>query len=303
MDTSLKKSQKSKKDLKQYQGVLWVLPAILLLLIFNYYPCLSAFYHSLTNWNGVTAKFVGFDNFIRLFKDQLFYKSLLNMVILTVVCIVLGNIATIILAELIYNARSKKVKSFFRFMFVIPAIVPGIVIIMLWGKVILSGSASGTLNKILSIFGVKPQGWFADKKTVLLSIILYNFPWMGGTSFLIYLAGLNGISDSVVDACKIDGCSSFKRVFLIDLPLIKGQLKYFLILGLIGGIQGYTLQYAITKGGPGTDYASMVPGYYMYKAAINDSEYGYSCAIGTFLFVVIMLITVLLNRKIKTQEE
>lgn len=225
------------------------------------------------------------------------------MVVLTLSCMLIGNICTIVLAELIYNCSNKRMSSFYRFMFVIPAIIPGIVTIMLWGKIILSGQSNGVLNTILGAFGIKPLGWFYSEDTVLWSIILYGFPWMGGTSFLIYLAGLNNIPESVVEASKLDGVGTFKRVLFIDLPMLKGQIKYFLIMGLIGGIQGYTLQYAITNGGPGDSYASMVPGYYMYKAAINDSEYGYSCAMGVVLFLMILIITILNNKFIKTEED
>ncbi len=286
-----------------YEGLLWILPAAVLLLIFSYYPPLDAFYHSLTDWNGTTAHFIGFDNFVRVFRDTLFWRSFGTMLFLTLSCMIIGNICTLLLAELIYNNKSKRMSSFFRFMYVLPAIIPGIVTIMLWGKIILTGSPSGIMNTIVGWFGVSPQGWFYAENTVLASIILYGFPWMGGTSFLIYLAGLNGIDESIIEAAKLDGISTFQRIIKIDLPLIKGQLKYFLIMGLIGGIQGYTLQYAITNGGPGDSYVSMVPGYYLYKAAMNDSEYGYSCAMGVVLFVIILAITVINNKFIKTEED
>ena len=81
-----------------------------------------------------------------------------------------------------------------------------------------------------------------------------------------------------------------------------GQIKYLRVMGIIGGIQGYTIQYAITNGGPGLNYASMVPGYYMYKAAMNDSRYGYSCAVGLVLFVVILAVTLINNKLIKTED-
>ena len=114
---------------------------------------------------------------------------------------------------------------------------------------------------------------------------------------------MTSIDPSLYEAAKIDGISTFRRVISIDLPMIKGQLKYFLIMGLIGGIQGFTLQYAVTNGGPGDSYVSMVPGYYMYKAAINDSEYGYSCAMGVVLFVIILVLTIINNKFIKTEED
>lgn len=305
-DKGLKKGKKGgKKSFRRsgFEGLLWIAPAFVLMLIFSYYPPVDAFYHSLTNWNGTTASWIGLKNFTRLFQDTLFWRSCWTMVVLTLSCMLIGNICTIVLAELIYNCSNKRMSSFYRFMFVIPAIIPGIVTIMLWGKIILSGQSNGVLNTILGAFGIKPLGWFYSEDTVLWSIILYGFPWMGGTSFLIYLAGLNNIPESVVEASKLDGVGTFKRVLFIDLPMLKGQIKYFLIMGLIGGIQGYTLQYAITNGGPGDSYASMVPGYYMYKAAINDSEYGYSCAMGVVLFLMILIITILNNKFIKTEED
>lgn len=279
------------------------MPAAALLLIFSYYPPLDAFYHSLTDWDGTNANFIGLDNFVRVFQDRLFWRSFGTMLLLTVSCMIIGNICTLVLAELIYNNRNMRMNAFYRFMFVLPAIIPGIVTIMLWGKIILTGAPNGILNTVIGWFGISPQGWFYAENTVLASIILYGFPWMGGTSFLIYLAGLNGIDESIVEAAKIDGITTFKRILHIDLPMIKGQLKYFLIMGLIGGIQGYTLQYAITNGGPGDSYVSMVPGYYVYRAAINDSEYGYSCAMGVVLFVIIMIITIINNKFIKTEED
>ena len=290
-DKGLKKGKKGgKKSFRRsgFEGLIWIAPAFVLMLIFSYYPPVDAFYHSLTNWNGTTASWIGLKNFTRLFQDTLFWRSCWTMVVLTLSCMLIGNICTIVLAELIYNCSNKRMSSFYRFMFVIPAIIPGIVTIMLWGKFILSGQSNGVLN---------------SEDTVLWSIILYGFPWMGGTSFLIYLAGLNNIPESVVEASKLDGIGTFKRVLFIDLPMLKGQIKYFLIMGLIGGIQGYTLQYAITNGGPGDSYASMVPGYYMYKAAINDSEYGYSCAMGVVLFLMILIITIINNKFIKTEED
>ncbi len=300
-----KKGKKKRFSFRRsgFEGLLWILPAAVLLLIFSYYPPLDAFYHSLTDWNGTTANFIGFDNFTRVFHDGLFWRSFGTMFFLTITCMVIGNVCTLILAELIYNNKSMHMSAFFRFMYVLPAIIPGIVTIMLWGKVILTGSPDGIMNTVLGWFGVAPQGWFYAENTVLASIIIYGFPWMGGTSFLIYLAGLNGIDESIIEAAKLDGITTFRRIVSIDLPMIRGQLKYFLIMGLIGGIQGYTLQYAITNGGPGDSYVSMVPGYYMYKAAINDSEYGYACAMGVIMFVIILVITIVNNKFVKTEED
>ncbi|MGN1077920.1 MAG: carbohydrate ABC transporter permease [Candidatus Gallimonas sp.] len=293
-------------------GLLWVLPALILLCVFCLYPVISAFYHSFTAWDGgFTAPFVGLENYAELFGDRLFWRSLLNVIILTVVGMVIGNAASIFLAELMYNLKSR-LSGVYRFLFVLPAMVPGIITMLLWQKLILSGSSTGVMNTILRAFGLPASEWFASKNTfvVFLSIFFYGFPWMGGTSFLIYLAGLNGIDPSIIEAAKLDGLGTFRRVFRIDLPMIKGQLKYFLVMGFIGGLQNYTMQYAITSGGPGEVIGSMqsgtmVPGYYIFQLICGSSRegaYGYACAMGMVMFVIILAITVVNNRLVKSKE-
>lgn len=295
---------------KENLGYLWILPAFLLLALFCLYPVISAVIHSFTVWDGSTAAvFNGFDNYLRIFTDRLFWHSLLNVVILTVVCMVIGNAASLFLAELMFNLRSK-LAGVYRFLFVLPAMVPGIITMLLWSKLILSGSSTSVMNIFLKLFGGKPIEWFQSKSTpiVFLSIFIYGFPWMGGTSFLIYLAGLNGIDGSILEASRLDGLGTFRRVFLIDLPLITGQLKYFLVMGFIGGLQNYTIQYAITNGGPGEVIGSlqsgtMVPGYYIFMSISGRSNYGYACAMGMVMFVIIMIVTVINNKLIKSKEE
>lgn len=297
---------------REYQGVLFILPAFILLCVFCLYPTVMAFVNSFTDWNGGSnAGFIGFENYIGVFSDELFWISLRNAVILTVVGMVLGNAASIFLAEMMYNLRSRMMSAY-RFLFVLPAMIPGIIVLLLWQKLIFSGSSAGFANTILSWFGGEPLEWFASKDTwvVFLSIFLYGFPWVGGTSFLIYIAGLNAIDQSIIGASQIDGLSFWGRVFKIDLPLISGQLRYFLIMGFIGGLQNYSMQYAITNGGPGEVIGSMqsgtmVPGYYIFRLITGSSKegaYGYACAMGVVMFAIIMVITVVNNKLIKSKE-
>ncbi|MBE6943684.1 MAG: sugar ABC transporter permease [Ruminococcaceae bacterium] len=297
---------------RSYEGLLFILPAFILLCVFCLYPTVMAFVNSFTNWDGgLKSEFVWFDNYKSVFADELFWISLRNAVILTVVGMVLGNAASIFLAEMMYNLRSRMMTAY-RFLFVLPAMIPGIIVLLLWQKLIFSGSSAGFANTILSWFGGQPLEWFASKDTwvVFLSIFLYGFPWVGGTSFLIYIAGLNAIDQSIIGASQIDGLSFWGRVFKIDLPLISGQLRYFLIMGFIGGLQNYSIQYAITNGGPGEVIGSMqsgtmVPGYYIFRLITGSSRegaYGYACAMGVVMFAIIMVITVVNNKLIKSKE-
>ena len=283
-------------------GLLWLVPGLVLILVFSYYPLFSAFYYSLTDWNGKLSTFIWFDNFIELFQDKIFLNSIKTTLILTCSGILLGNFATFILAELLFNLKGQKIGSVYRFLFVLPCLVPGIVNMLLWNKIIFAVNDSGLVNMILLSLGwiKEPLTWYAGEKTVLISLVLTNFPWVAGTSFLIYLAGLQNIPDSILEAAKLEGITIVKRIFWIDLPYLMGQIRYFLMLGFIGGLQNYSMQLLFTKGGP--FYASMVPGYYIYWHAFNNMRYVYACACGVVMFVIIFTLTLILN-KLKSSED
>ncbi len=291
---------KNKVRKSEYFGYAWIGIALVFMLVFSVYPALSAMIHSFTEWNLKQSEFIGLQNFTRLFSDKIFWKSSGNLVILLVTGLILGNSAAIFLAELLHNLKNSKAANFYRFIFILPALIPGIVIMLLWTKIVFNPSESGLINTILSAFGIDPLGWYFNEKTSLLSMILTGFPWVAGTSFLIYLAGLNNISDEIYEAASLDGASIFKRILYIDLPLLKSQIKYFVVLGVIGGMQSFDMQLMFTSGGP--NYSTTVPGYYMYETAFFGGEFGYASSIGLLLFIITLIITIYNNRT-STREE
>ena len=201
--------------------------------------------------------------------------------------------------ELLFNLRSKRVSAFYKFMFLLPSIVPGIVGVMVWTKVIFlpaSGTRIGVANALMRLLGLKELDWYYSVDTVILTYILTGAPWLGGPGVLICLAALQEINSEVIDASQIDGVGKLKRVFYIDIPLIKPNLKYFIVTGVIGGIQNYSLQLIL-----GTDLA-MVPGYYIYSWGVANSEYGYACSLGVLMFVIILTLTRVLNRFMRTED-
>ena len=282
-------------------GYVWMLPAFALICIFSIYPAASALIHSFTNWDLISASGTGVDNFARLFKDNIFWKSCENLIILMVTGLIFGNVAALSLAELLHKLKSEKCSNVYRFLFILPALVPGMVNMLIWTKIVFSPFSNGLMNSILANFGMDTQGWYMQENQALLSMILTGFPWVSGTSFLIYLAGLNNIPDSVYEALDLDGAGTWKRIFFIDLPLLKSQIKYFVMLGIIGGMQSFSMQLVFTSGGP--NYATTVPGYYMYEKAFFSGEFGYAAAIGFFLFLITLIITVINNKFMKSTEE
>jgi ABC-type sugar transport system permease subunit len=127
-----------------------------------------------------------------------------------------------------------------------------------------------------------------------------GFPWVGGTAVLIYLSGIMNIPNEIREASVLDGAGTLRRIFSIDLPLIKGQIRYFIVFGIISGLQDYSVQIILTEGGPG--YTTYVPGYYMFKQAFTSGNMGYACAIGTLLFVLIATLTLITFKSLKTSD-
>ncbi len=279
---------------------LMLVPTFALLLTFNYYPAFMGLYRAFFKWDiGLPPEFLGLGNFEKLFiRDDTFLKSLRHVSLLTSWRVISAVTFPFIVAELIFNLRSNVHKYSYRVLTILPAVVPGIVILLLW-QFIYDGT-HGLLNAFLEGVGLEDwqQPWLGSPKTALYAVTFMGFPWVGGVTVLIYLAGLQGISDEVIDSSLVDGCSGLRRIFSIDIPLILGQFKLIIVLAVIGGLQGWVAVFVMTAGGPGT--ASMVPGLWMYNNAFLWNKMGYASAIGMFLFVLIMGLTIINVKFVKT---
>ena len=278
-------------------------PLLIGLIVTAYYPPISGLYHSLFDWNANGREvFIGLDNFKELFQDPVFLNSIPTLFKLMIPRLLISVIVPLIAAELIFGVRSKRWQYNYRVMVLLPMVAPGLVYTLLWQKIY--DPQSGLLSTILRGLGLIGQdqivNWLGDPKLVIPALIFMGFPWIGGTAVLIYMSGLMNISGEVIEASILDGCTPMQRIRHIDLPLLIGQIKYFLVFGLIGGIQDYNSQLVLTQGGPG--YTTYVPGYYMYIKAFGASRMGYASAVGVVMFVVIFGLTILIMRYKKSEE-
>ncbi|MEM1356487.1 MAG: sugar ABC transporter permease [Planctomycetota bacterium] len=144
--------------------------------------------------------------------------------------------------------------------------------------------------------------WLGNTDLILPSLIMWGFPWVGTVGVLIYLAGLQQISTDVYEAAELDGVGPVGKLFKIELPLIMTQVRINLILMTIGTLTGYEFFLILlgSDGGPGN--VGMVPGLYMYKSAFVDSKFGFACALGMVLFVVILLLTIVYQKYVKVDK-
>lgn len=280
----------------------FLIPTLTLLLIFNYYPAFSGLYHAFTVWKpGVETRWVGLLQFEHILRDAYFWVGIKNAAILILTGYAKTFTMPLLVAELIFAIRNRYVQYGIRSLFVIPLVVPGVVGILLWTNIY--DPNIGLLNQTLQALGLEQwtRIWLGDERTALGSIIAIGFPWVNAFALLIFYGGLISIPVELFDAAKVDGAGVWRRFWNLDLPLLLPQLKLLLILGFIGGVQEFQSIFITTGGGPGN--VTYTPALELYYQAVRFNNFGLASAIGTVLFVVILLGTVFYMRYVTSAIE
>jgi len=272
---------------------LFLIPSLVFLIVFYYYPVYSAVKYSFFKWDGVNERFVGLYNFSRMVRDEWFIRSLGNIVILTLIRLMLSLTAPLLGAVLISRVQNPRVRYFYRVAFVIPMVVAFIVLVLMWQ--FMYEYRIGLINQFFKAVGLDRliHNWLGEDGTALYAIAFLGFPWITsfnfGLYFLIYSAGLDNIPATMHDAAMIDGANSLERFLHIDLPMLRGQIKIVVILLIINSIQYFVPVLIMTKGGPGT--ATMLPGLVMFYNGFKFGNMGYASAIGFTLFSAILVLS------------
>ena len=241
---------------------------------------------------GGASRFVGPDHYVEyLTADPTFVPSLINMLLLTLFAVCVRLTCPLIVATLIHSLPAERSRHIYRIVFLIPIVVPGVAVQLIWAGMIYSHS--GLLNDSLRGLGLDhwTRGWLTDPDTALICIMMMGFPFIGGFEVLVYYAGLASIPHSVNGSAALEGCRGLRKFILIDVPLVLSQLTLILILTIIGGLQGFEALFVMTRGGPG--FSTTVPGLWMYFNAFSFQRMGYACAIGVILFLLILALTLL----------
>ena len=304
------------KARREWRLYLFVVPALLLVGTFAYFPAGSAIYHSFFDWSGgETKQWVGWDNFRRAFNDDVLLGSF-GTVSLLMLFNVFKMVPSLIMAVMIHRIVADRWQYFYRVMLVIPMIVPGLVTLFIW-KFFFDPNL-GVLNRFLDITHFKsllvwvdqffkwgvfhagvPIGWLSQPELVLPSLFIWGFPWIGTVGVLIYLAGLQSIGTEIYEAAELDGVGPIGKFWYIELPLILTQVRLSLVLLIIATVQGYGLQLLLLGSSGGPAGRGMVPGLWMYNRAFIAGEFGYACAVGMLLFCFILGLTLLNNKFVR----
>lgn len=277
-------------------GYLMVLPYVVYFLLFVAYPLVFSFVLVFHRWNIVTPmEFIGLKNFERLFRDELFFKSIINTLIFLSIHIPLQ----ITLALFFANLLNQKVKfsTFFRALYFMPVVVSGVVVTILWQQ--MYAYETGLINQILVNLNLKRVPWLISPDVAMPSIAVMATWKNVGLYIVLFLAGLQNIPRELYEVAEIDGASNFQKFFKITLPMLNPTVVLVVVLSTIGGFSLFIEPYIMTGGGPMDSTLSAV--LYIYKQAFYFNHMGYAATLG-FFFATIILIVVILQRKFIERE-
>lgn len=267
---------------------LFILPTFLLLGVFYLYPVYTAFTGAFTDWDGFNPpRFVGLRNFITALTDPVMGTAVRNNVWMAFAALILAILPPLLVAELIFNLKSQKAQYVYRSLFIVPLVVPSVVFTLLWAYFYRS---DGPINEMLRFVGLShhTHAWLSDIHTALPALIFMGFPWVSPFNLLILYAALQSIPGEIFEAGKLDGCTGWRRIWHIDLPLLKPQVWLLLIGGFLGSTQNIVAPLVMTGGGPGK--STTLPALEMYKAAVEQGQFGYSMALSLLIFLATVLI-------------
>jgi len=273
-----------RRDLRN--GLLFVSPWLLGLLIFTLYPIVASFYYSFTNYDIISPPvFVGLTNYKDLLtNDPLFWKAVGNTLYYVALAVPL-NLLVALSVALLLNLKVRGMV-FYRTLFYLPSIVPDVAAALLWGWIL--NSQFGLANAFLRSLGLPTVGWFTDPAWSKPALILIGL-WSVGGAMVIFLAALQDIPDYLYEAADLDGATALSKTWQITLPMLTPTIFFNLILGMIGAFQYFTTAFVLTGGGPvsSTLFYSLL----LYSNAFSYFKMGYGSAMAWLLVAFIFLLT------------
>ena len=274
-------------------GVLYILPWILGILLLKLFPFGLSLFLSFTRYDLMSPpEFIGISNYLEMFKDELFIKSLGNTIRYVIITVPLKLAFALFVASLL-NFKIKGV-GFFRTAYYLPSILGGSVAISVLWRFLFADN--GLVNMLLKILHIPTISWMGDQKYALLTIGLLSV-WQFGSSMVIFLAALKNIPNTLYEAARIDGASKIRMFFSITFPLLTPVIFFNFIMQMLNAFQEFNAPYIITKGGP-------LNSTYLYSLLLYDNSFryfnmGYASALAWFFFIIIMLCTAIV---FKTQK-
>ncbi len=280
--------QHSQFDHEALWGYIFVGPWIIGFLVFTLGPVITSFGLSFADYELLTPpQWVGIKNYTELLtRDRLFLVSLYNTIYYTLFSVPLGIVLAFLLA-LLLNVRLPGM-NFFRTVFYLPSVTSGVAVSLLW--IWLFNPQYGLINYLLRSIGLPAPGWLVDPTWAKPAFILMSLWGVGGTA-VIFLAGLQGIPDSLYEAAMIDGANVWQKFWHVTVPMMTPVVFFNVVMGIIGSFQVFTSAYIMTSGGPQDSTLFYV--LYLFRQGFQLLRMGYAAAMAWILFIIMVILTLL----------
>ena len=289
MNTANKK-RKRRQALIAYS---FIAPNFIGFAIFTLGPIILAFIMAFTEWDGNNPmKLVGISNFTAIFSDDRFISALKNTIVYSLFTVPFTLVVALALAILM-NQKMKGT-TFFRTVTFFPYVASLVAVAAVW-NMLFTPSEEGLINQILiNVFHAQPLKWAASPNTVMLTIVLFSIWKNMGYYMVIYLAGLQGISEDLYEAAAIDGANSWEQFWYVTLPQLKPTTFFVTIMLTISCFKIYDIVYMLAGGSNGVvNKSAIVLVYYIYEEAFRNWKLGRASASALVLFVIVLLITLI----------
>ena len=273
--------------------VIFILPALIIYLLFSITPFLYTIYYSFTDYtdmNPINLHFVGLKNYIKVLQTPVMLAAIKNSVIYA---ILLTGFQTLLGLPLAFVLNQKlKSRNLLRAVFFFPAVFSSLIIGYLW-NFIMSSSDFGLINNIVHQLGLGTLNFFTSKNALYSVILTQIWQWTGW-AMVIFLANLQSISPDLYEAAEIDGANGLKKFMYVTLPLMCPSVKIVIVTGLIGGMKVFDIIYSMTSGGPGDATQTVMT--VMMKKGISEGFYSTGSAFGVCFFIIVLAISAIVTK-------
>lgn len=275
--------------------LLFLLPLLIIFGVFSWSPIVQAVIMSFQKTNLVTPPtFVGWDNFVAVFTDPLFWTAVRNTAYFAFLAVLIGYPVPLIVAVLMSEVR--RFKGLFSVLAYLPVVILPVVSVLLW-KIFYDASPTGVFNTILGWFHIPPQPWIQDAASAMPSLVL-QATWAGaGGTIIIYLAAMTSVAPELYDAAEVDGASLWGKIWHVTLPQLRGILFITFILQIIATAQVFLQPYLFTGGGPANSTTTILLLIYQYAFANSlGGAYGQATALSLMLAVFLAVLSIVYFR-------
>lgn len=275
-----------------------LIPALVILGIFVFYPIVAAAYISLTSWDGFNPEmpFVGLDNYLNLAKNPEFWNSLTVTVIYAAGVSVLSVLTGLVFAILL-DAPIRG-RGLYRTIYFLPVVTSSVAVAIVWKYML---DDSGLVNNWLGHLGITGPDWLQNRWIALAALTLLTVWKNLGFNIVLYLTALQGLPRSVFEAAEIDGANKLQQIRFMTVPLLRPMTFFVVVQALINSFQAFDLVYVFTEGGPrgGTDVLGMM----MYRQAFRLGNFGYGTAISLVTLVLVLVVTLVQWKFSETEQK